>query len=124
MGTNFAAISGDKPNFLKGPATAAKPPNAPGRELPRPEKPEDAAGADLIRLSMPGTLSATLLKSAALSRLLARPNSAPAPPLACAGVMESPFVNWPISSGLAFLSRSAAKDWFNDSLANKTKKTS
>src|SRR5579862_1727595 len=100
-GTNFAAIFGDRPNFLNGPATDAKPPkapNPPGREFSRPERPLvgevlDAAGADLIRLSIPGTLAATWLKSPGLRRLLANPNNAPAPPLACSGVMESVFVN-------------------------------
>src|SRR5215469_5251302 len=101
------------PNFLNGPATDAKLPNPPGRALVRPERPPptgflSAAGADLIRLSIPGTLAATLLKSAALSLLLATPNSAPAPPLACSGVIDSDFVNWPISSGLA-LFRSVAE---------------
>jgi hypothetical protein len=45
-----------------------------------------------MRLSIPGTLAATLLKSDEIQPALARLNSAPAPPLACAGVMESAFV--------------------------------
>src|SRR3954469_16791980 len=98
MGTNFAAMSGDRPNFLNGPATADTAPKPPGAECPRPEIAVaaeffDPAGADLMRLSTPGTLAATLLKSSAVNRFFANPNSAPAPPLACAGVMESAFVN-------------------------------
>jgi hypothetical protein len=52
---------------------------------------------------MPDTAAATLLKSPALKRLLAKPNKAPAPPIACFGVMESCFVSWPTSAGLGFL---------------------
>ena len=108
-GTNFVAIAGDSPSFLNDPATDANPPDPPGREpwtLERPGRPEDAEGADLIRLSMPGTVSATLPKSVGLNRLLASPNSAPAPPLACVGVMESAYVNCPTSSGLAVFAAS------------------
>ena len=125
-GTNFAAIAGDSPNFLNDPATEAKPPKPPGREDWTPERlgrAADAGGADLIRLSIPGTLAATLLKSVGPSRLLASPNSAPAPPLACAGVMESAFVNCPISSGLAVFANVAGTSAASAICAKNTKKT-
>jgi hypothetical protein len=75
----------------------------PVNEPARPESPDDwlLEGAALRRLSIPGTAAATLLKSAGLRRLLAKLNNVPAPPVACAGVMESSLVNWPINSGLA-----------------------
>jgi hypothetical protein len=54
----------------------------------------------LSKRSMPGTAADTLPNSSALSRLLAKANSAPAPPRACGRVIESCFVNCPTSSEL------------------------
>jgi hypothetical protein len=42
LGTNFGAMSGDRPNFLNDPATAAKLPEPPGTEFPSPERPPRA----------------------------------------------------------------------------------
>ena len=47
-----------------------------------------------------GAAADTLPNSSALSRLLAKANSAPAPPRACGRVIESCFVNCPTSSEL------------------------
>src|ERR1700674_3958845 len=99
-------MSGERPNFWKDAATEARPFAPPGREPARPESPEsppdEVEGAAFSRPLMPGTAAATLLKFAALKRLLAKPNNAPAPPIACFGVMESCFVSWSTSAGLGF----------------------
>lgn len=46
-----------------------------------------------------GTASASFVKSSVLSLDLANPNNAPAPPVAWCGVMESPLLSEPMSSG-------------------------
>src|SRR5579864_843227 len=97
-------MSGERPNFWKDPATEASPLKFPN-ESDKPENPPNPllAGAAFSKPSMPGTAAATLPNSAAVRRVLARPNRAPDPPLACAGVMESSFVSRPTRSGLALL---------------------
>jgi hypothetical protein len=55
--------------------------------------PAPVEGAAFRNPSMPGTAAATLLKSAGLNLLLAKPNIAPAPPVACAGVTFNCFVS-------------------------------
>jgi hypothetical protein len=59
------------------------------------------AGAAASRPSMPGAALATFVQSSALSRLFARPNSAPAAPSACFGVALSCLARSPTSCGLA-----------------------
>src|ERR1700732_567321 len=101
-GTNLPAISRDSPNWWKASATSAVRPVFPGRELSRVDSSECSAGAGaaLSRPFMPGTAADTLPNSSALSRLLAKANSAPAPPRACGRVIESCFVNCPTSCEL------------------------
>src|SRR4051812_14924823 len=53
-GTNFPAISGDRPSFLNDPATEAMPPKPPREERPGTLLTGDEAGADLIRPAIPG----------------------------------------------------------------------
>src|SRR5262245_34889924 len=103
-GTNLAAISGESPRDLKAVATGARPPTFPGRAdaaLPKGEPPlKGDFGAAAKSPSMPGTASETLPNSSGLRRLLARPNKAPAPPVACFSVTFRSLLSWPTSSGL------------------------
>ena len=102
-------MEGDRPSFWNDWAVDAKPEVPPGKaperlEIPgRPPPWWPAEGAAFKKPFMPGTTAATLRKSAAPKRLLANPKSAPAPPVACVGVIESCFVRSPTSSGLGAL---------------------
>src|SRR5262252_1033573 len=113
MGMNFPAMPGERPSFSNAPAVEASAPIPPGKEPPKLESADEALessvdGAALRKLPIPGTAAATLLKSSGLNRLFARLNRVPAPPVACAGVIESCLVNWPTNSGLAALVGKAA----------------
>src|SRR4030095_5152176 len=52
--------------------------------------------------SMPGTAFDNLRKSSGFSFVFANPKIAPAPPMACSGLIESCLVKFPTSSGLGF----------------------
>src|SRR5262245_23071870 len=89
-GTNLPAISGESPSDLKAPATEVSPPTPPGKAEPaEPSTPPLDLGAAFSNPSIPGTAFATRLNSLGVNRLLARPKSAPAPPVACFGEIES-----------------------------------
>src|SRR4029077_12786663 len=111
--TNLPAISGDRPSLWNASPTWAVRPIPPGREFSRLDSSECSAkaGAALSRPFMPGTADDSLLNSSALRRLLAKANSAPAPPRACLREMESPSVSCPTSSELELVADGATELW-------------